>query len=97
MLRSDQALVGADEERRDALLTEITEQLVQLHRQESLVGHRIEIAVQAVDDDDSRALVFDGPPNRVRELARRELRRIDGLEPDATGPDLLLETDAEPG
>ena len=87
----------ADEERRDALLAEVAEQLVQLHREKPLVGHRTEIAVEAVDDDDAHAVLLDGVPNRVRELAGRELRGIDRAELDATGPDVRRELDAQPG
>ena len=41
--------------RRDAVLAEVDQQLVQLDRQEALLRHRVEIAVEAVDDDDADA------------------------------------------
>ena len=55
----------ADQDRRDALLTQVHQQLVQLNGQEPLFGHRIQIAVQAVDDDDLGVLLLDGDANPV--------------------------------
>ena len=52
---------------------------MQLDGQESLLRHRVEIAVQAVDHDDRGALALDRPADRMREFAGRQLGRIDRL------------------
>ena len=60
----------ADQDGRDALLRQIHQQLVQLDGQEALFGHRVQIAVEAVDDDDLDARFFDRLPDAMAELAR---------------------------
>ena len=94
-LRADDAVMRADQQRRDALLRQIHQQLVQLDGQEALFGHRVEVAVEAVDDDDLDAARLDGLANQVREFARRQLGRIDLHDLDQPGVDLLLDVDAE--
>src|SRR5476649_591414 len=62
------ALLDADDQRDDAALAQIGQQLVQVGGQEALVRHRVQVAVQAVDDDHAGA-PFDGVDHRLRELA----------------------------
>ena len=94
-LRPDQAVMRADEERRDALLRQEHQQLVELNHEEPLLGHRVEVAVEAVDDDNLDAGRFDRFANQMRELARRQLRRVDLHEVDQPRFDVLLDVDAE--
>ena len=71
----DQPVLRDDRDRQDAVLAQEHEQLVQLRQQKALLGHRVEVAVQAVDDDDRRVIPFDRRADAVRELARRHLGR----------------------
>ena len=83
--------------RGDARLPEVGQQLVQLDDQEALLGHGVEVAVQAVDDDDGGAAVLDGPADGVGELARRQLGRVDLLHGHAPGVDVLPQVDPQAG
>ena len=91
-MRPDEAVLGDDEERHDALVPEVGQELVELGDEEPLLGHGVEVAVQAVDDDDPRARravrLLDGRPDLVGELARRQLGRVDGLDADAARLDV---------
>ena len=60
--------------RRDAALPEVGQQLVQLDDQEALVRHRVQVAVQAVDDDHRRAVLLDRVADRVRRTRRATAR-----------------------
>src|SRR3954468_22386702 len=53
-----------------------------MKREEALLGHRVEVTVQAVDDDRSRAVFFNGFADEVRELTRSQLRRVHLLRGD---------------
>jgi len=96
-LRSDEALVRPDQYRGDAILTEIRQELMQLNREETFLGHRVQVAVQAVDHDDTRLVDFDCAAHRVRELAGRELRGIDLLHGHAPRIEVYFEIHAEAG
>ncbi len=65
----------ADQDRRDTALRQVHQQLVQLDREEPFLGHRVQIAVEAVDDDELCPLL-DREAYGVHELAGRELRRV---------------------
>jgi hypothetical protein len=62
---------------------------VQLDDEELFVRHRVEIAVQAVDDHDPCLSLLDRAADRVDELARGELGRIDLLHADQPCVDVL--------
>src|SRR3546814_12529903 len=62
-----------------SLLSQIAEQFMHLQDQEPLVGHRAEIAVEAVDHDDARAVLLHAGADIGREFSGRELSRIDLL------------------
>ena len=94
-LRADDAVMRANQQRRHALLRQVHQHLVQLDGEEALLGHGVEVAVEAVDDDDLDAVAFDGLANLVRELARRQFRRIDLHQLDQAGLDLVFQIDAE--
>jgi hypothetical protein len=74
-LRTDQPLMGADQDGRDTPLCQKHQQFVQLNRQESFFGRRVQLTIQAVDHDHLGAL-FDNPTNRVGEFPLRQLGRI---------------------
>jgi hypothetical protein len=77
---ADEPGVRRHEQRRDAALAEVGEQLVELHGEEALLGHRVEVAVEAVDHDGCARLAPPPPSDRGDELAGRELGRIDRLD-----------------
>jgi hypothetical protein len=70
---------------------------VQLNNQEPLLGHRVEVAVQAVDDYDGGPPPLDGPADGVDELARRQLGRVHLLDGHAPLVHGFRQVDAQPG
>ena len=70
------AMLGHDQHRHDPLLVQVSEQLMHLHGQKPLFGHRIEIAVEAVNQDQARIVLIDCAPDCVSKFARRQLGRI---------------------
>jgi hypothetical protein len=68
-----------DQNRHGTLLTQEGKKLVQLVEQEVFLGHRIQIAGQAVDDDDARPITLDHGAHFVGEATRRHFGRIDLL------------------
>jgi hypothetical protein len=50
-------------QRRGALATEVRQQLVKLGGKELLLGHRIHVTIEAVNDDHPRAVLLDGAAN----------------------------------
>jgi len=82
--RAHHARLRQSHNRDYALLTEKREKLMQLRSQEFLLWHRVQISVEAVDDDELRRfagavaalhhLAHDG-----NELSRRKLGRVDLL------------------
>src|SRR5688572_12160353 len=94
-LRANESGVSADEDRRDVPLTQIGQQLVELHGQEPLLRDRVEVSVQTVDHDQLDLVAFDGLANGVRQLTRRELRRIDLSEVDEPALSGGRDVDAE--
>jgi len=94
-LRADQPLVRPDHDRCHAHLAQIHQQLVQLNGQKALFGCRVQISIQAVDDDDLGVSGFNGMPDRVGELSGRQFGRIDLLQEDGAGLDVLAEIHLE--
>ena len=92
-------MLGDDEEGHDPLVAEVGEQFMELGDQEPLLGHRVQVAVQAVDDDHfrPRLAVFslDGRPDAVGELPRRQLGRVDRLDGDVARVDVLRDVHPE--
>jgi hypothetical protein len=68
---------------------------MQLDYQELLVRHRVEVSVQAVDGDDARLTVFDVLTDPMDEFTWREFGRIDLIDRDQPGFDVLPQLDAE--
>jgi len=87
-VRADKAVLGHRQESGHVLLPEIGEQLVQLNQEETLFGHRLQVAVQTIDQDHAGAdrprSRFDGCLHGRGELAGRELRGVDLLNRDKT-------------
>ncbi len=79
----------------DPALAQIAEELVELDGKQLLLGHRIVVAVEAVDDDDPGVVVFHGPTDQPPELTGRKLRGIDLLHPDDSAVHLLLQGQAQ--
>jgi hypothetical protein len=52
-------LLDADDDADHAALAQVGQQLVQVDDEEALVRHGIQVAIQAVDDDDTRAASTD--------------------------------------
>ncbi len=94
---ADQPVVRADQDRGHPRLPEIRQQLVELDDQEPLLGHGVEIAVQAVDDHHRRALTLDGAADGVRELARRQLGRVHLLDRHRACVPMLPQVDTQTG
>lgn len=83
-------MLSEQKEREHAPLPEVAQELVHLEDQKALVRHGVEIAIEAVDDDDPRAVHLNTAPHVCRELARRQFRRVDLLEADEAGVEVLL-------
>ncbi len=89
--RPDEAVLGHHQDRGDPALAEETEQLVQVEGEEPLLGHGVEVAVEAVNHDHLDVVLLDRAAHLAAELARRELGRIDLLDEDQTVVDGLGE------
>ena len=78
----------SDETRRPTTLVEVQEQ-------ELLFRHRIEEAVEAVDDEHPRVVLLDGVAYQMREFARLKLRRIDLADFEKPRLDVFLQRHSE--
>src|SRR5581483_4390895 len=90
-----ESLLREDEEGGHAFLSEKSEELVKMQKEEALFRHCIEVAVQTVDDDDAHAFLLDRVAHEMRELARLHLRGIDLAHRDHAAREVVLECDAE--
>jgi hypothetical protein len=75
--RADQVALRGHQEGGDAALVQVGQQLVQLPGQEARVGHRVQVAVEAVDHHHARAVALDRLAHLPGELPRRYLGRVD--------------------
>src|SRR5438046_6220556 len=89
-------MLRQNQNRDDSKLVERTEQLMHLQDEKALLRHRIHIAVQAIDDDDTDRIVLYTVSDNVGKFARRHLGRIDLLHTDLAGVDLPLQRHAKP-
>ena len=89
-------MLGHQEQRGHAPLAEIGEELVDVQRQEALARRGVEIAVEAVDDDHSRVLVFHGDAQAVREFAGRDSAGSTCRKLQLAGADHRFDVHAEP-
>lgn len=60
--RPHQSMLRQNQYRDDAKLIERTEELVHLQHEKAFLRHRVHVAVQAVDDDDSDRILLDAIP-----------------------------------
>src|ERR1017187_1736267 len=99
--RADHTVLCNDEDGHHALVAEVREKLVKLGGEEPLLGHCVQIAVQAVDDDDLRprlsAFPLGGPADAVGEFTWRELGRVNRLDFDAARIEVLGDIHPEAG
>src|SRR5690606_18765482 len=72
-----QAVLRHHEQHAYAGLTQVAQQYVQVQHQQVLIGHRVKVAGQAVDDDEPHAALFDVSTDLLAELVRSQLCRID--------------------
>src|ERR1700730_16044083 len=84
-LSPNHAALRDDHKRRDTTIVQIAQKLVQLGGEVIALGHRIQVTVQAVDDDDARLVLLHGFPNDTRKLSRRDLDGIDFSYHDLPG------------
>ena len=63
-------MLGRDQDRQHSLLVQVGEQLVYLKRQKAFLGHRLQIAVKAVDRDRTDLLAVDRAAHVIGEFAR---------------------------
>src|SRR5665213_646621 len=93
--RADQAVLGQDLDGEDAELAEIAQQLMHLQDEEALVRHGVEVAVEAVDDDELGSVLLDALAHEGSELARRHLGRIYLLDAQEPRGHALVEGQAD--
>ena len=81
--------------RDDAELIEIAQELVHLKDQEFFVGHGVQIAVEAVDHDHARFLLFDSLAHNRGKLAGRHFSWVDLLNDEAASCDMGAKGNAQ--
>ena len=91
----DQAVLGQEQDRDDPHLAQVAEKFVHLQDQETLVRHRVEVAVEAVDDDDARLVALDAGPHQMGELTGRHLGGINLLDAQRPGCDEGFDVQAD--
>ena len=85
-----------DQDRQHSLLVQIGEQLVYLERQKPFLRHCLQIAVEAVYNDDRGVSLDDASTDKRSELAGRHLCRIDLMQYDIAGLEQRAEFHSDP-
>jgi len=67
--RPHQAVLCHGEQREDPSVAEVGQQLVKLESEELLLRHRVEVAIETVDDHQAGALALDRIAHRICELS----------------------------
>src|SRR5688572_4593282 len=62
-----------------------------LDRQETFLGHGVQVAIEAVDDYDAHLIAIDCAKNSMSKLARREFGRINLLQSDESILEVTLD------
>ena len=75
----DQPVLRDGQPGRDALPIQVLQQFMHVQDQRVLLRHRLLIAVQAIDHHGARAGDLNAIADLLRELAGRQLRRVDLL------------------
>jgi len=76
---TDHAVLGHHQDRHHSHLGKIREELVHLHCEQAVLGHRLQVSVEAVDHHDASAFLLDRAAHVPREFAGAHLGRIDAL------------------
>src|SRR5205085_10118925 len=76
---TNQSMLSQDHNGQHALLTEVSQQLMELGHQKTLIGHGVLITVEAIEHDDTSIVPFHGAANSMGKFARRHFRRINLL------------------
>src|SRR3569832_648 len=92
---ADDAILRHEQQRGDALLAEICQQLVHVQREKTVAGHGVEIAVKAVDYHDTGLIVLHRLAHDIGEFARREFRRVHLLYLNTTRADVVADVHTE--
>src|SRR4030088_207501 len=85
-----------NQDRQNPMLVQVGEQLVYLERQKAFLRHGLQIAVEAVDDDDGGVPLDDTSADERSELAGRHLCGIDLMQGDTTGRDQRADLHSDP-
>src|ERR1700731_3908295 len=85
-----------NQDRQNSMLVQIREQLVYLERQKAFLWHGLQIAVEAVDDDDGGVPLSDASADERSELAGRHLCGINLMQNDFTGRDERRDLHSDP-
>ena len=65
----DEPLLGKNHQSEDALMIKVGEELMQLEGKKAFFGHGIEVAIDAVDDDEARLFCIHAVANARHEFA----------------------------
>src|SRR5271154_3782089 len=68
---------------------------MQLHRQKLLAGHRVQKAVQAVDNQQLQILLLNQLPDLMNKLTRRKFGCIDLAKGEFSGLNVLLDVESQ--
>ena len=68
---------------------------MELDCQETLFGHRIQIAVQTIDHHHFHLLLVDGSANAMCKFARRQFGRIDFVHPRGAVLQMFAQIDSQ--
>src|SRR5205814_939389 len=79
---ADETVLGHYQDRQDASLVQVCDQLVDLERQKTFLRHRLQIAVEAVDHDDGGFSLDDAATDEGGEFARGHLCGVDFMQID---------------
>src|SRR5260370_11236597 len=85
-----------DQDRQHSVLVQIGEQLVYLESQKAFLRHCLQVAVEAVDDDDGGVPLGDASTDERSELTGRHLCGIDLMQDDITGRDQRADLHSNP-
>src|ERR1700732_4190386 len=85
-----------NQDRQHPMLVQVGEQLVYLERQKAFLRHCLQIAVEAVYDDDSSISLNHASTDERSELTRRHLCRIDLMQDDITRREQRGELHSDP-
>jgi hypothetical protein len=89
--------LSQNHDREHPAISEISKQFVQMHRKELLSRHRLEISVQAIEENDANIVALDVLPDVRDQFSRGHLRRIDAFDHDFAALQVRAKIDAQAG